>query len=176
MSSRLDGVADWEAVVSKANYRLIKVSQNLHVSRRTLHTFIINTFGCSPRYLFEELRLHKAFALLSEYKSLKEIAAQLSMTPASLCRFFNRTVGCAPGRYPLSMSTENEQSHRTTEIAKGFDGCSPARRQYEPCLRGTKIPLLKTANALSLELDPSVLPKKARDFPKGQAFRIGFRR
>jgi AraC-like DNA-binding protein len=140
MSSRLDGITDWEALASKAHYRVIKVSRDLHVSRRTLHTFIIETFGCSPRHLFEELRLHSAFALLSEHKPLKEIAAQLSLTPASLCRFFNRTVGCAPSNYPLPMSAENEERPSHRGIAKAFDGCPPARRQHKPCLHSARIP------------------------------------
>jgi AraC-like DNA-binding protein len=120
-------ITDWEALASKAHYRVIEVS-GIFTIPPNLHTFIIETFGCSPRHLFEELRLHSAFALLSEHKPLKEIAAQLSLTPASLCRFFNRIVGCAPSNYPLPMSAENEERPSHRGIAKAFDGC-PARPQ-----------------------------------------------
>lgn len=106
MGSRLDRITDWEDLAYRARYRVEGMARILAVSRHTLHSHLTAVVGCSPRQWIGDLRLRRAGDLLSRGRACKEIAHELGLTPASLCRLFHRTAGSAPREYALAMSSK----------------------------------------------------------------------
>ena len=107
MASRLDRITDWEDLALKARYRVNAMARLLKVSRQTLSSHLTETFGFNARFWVQNLRLRRAEELLLQHMACKEIAYELGMTPSSMCRLFQRTVGCTPESYQLTSSTED---------------------------------------------------------------------
>src|SRR6266511_4654459 len=103
MNSRLDRIMDWEDLAFRARYRVENMARLLAVSRHTLYSRLTGAVGCSPRQWIGDLRLRRAGDLLSQGRTCKEIAHELGLTPASLCRRFYRAAGSAPREYTMAM-------------------------------------------------------------------------
>ena len=111
MNSRLDRIKDWSVVAAKAGFKIGKIARNQKISARSLHRFIRERFGKSPKRWIDELRAARAAAELAEGHSAKATTIAVKYAhESSFCRFFKRVTG--------STTRNHVAETRTSEIAK----------------------------------------------------------
>jgi AraC-like DNA-binding protein len=94
VNSRLDRVKDWSVVAAKAGFKIGKIAKNQKISVRSLHRFIRERVGKSPKRWIDELRAAHAAAELAEGQSAKAITIAVKYAhESSFCRFFKRVTG-----------------------------------------------------------------------------------
>src|SRR5688572_28242981 len=94
VNSRLDRVKDWSVVAAKAGFKIGKIAKNQKISVRSLHRFIRERVGKSPKRWIDELRAAHAAAELAEGQSAKAITITVKYAhESSFCRFFKRVTG-----------------------------------------------------------------------------------
>jgi AraC-like DNA-binding protein len=111
VKSRLDRVKDWSVVAAKAGFKIGRIAKNQKISARSLHRFIRERLGKSPKRWIDELRAAYAAAELAEGQSAKAITTTVKYAhESSFCRFFKRVTGS---------TTRNHVAEAcTSEIAK----------------------------------------------------------
>jgi transcriptional regulator GlxA family with amidase domain len=106
MSSRLDGVQDWEELAAAAKYRASQLARRCQISDRQLRRFFLEKFGVTPQDWISQLRLRKAPLLISTGQSIKVTAFELGFKqPSHFCREFKRVYGSSPRTYILVRSS-----------------------------------------------------------------------
>src|SRR5258708_4440140 len=71
---RLNQIQDWAARAEAANFRPTELARQCGASPRNLRRFLQQQNGKTPQQWLKELLLIKAFSLLIEQQSVKEVA------------------------------------------------------------------------------------------------------
>ncbi len=100
MSSRLEGIRDWEELAAAAGYDPQQLARERRVSVRTLERFFRDHFHLTPEAWMRELRMRKAADLLSHGEAVKVISQSLKYKdPANFSTIFTRHYGISPSRF-----------------------------------------------------------------------------
>jgi AraC-like DNA-binding protein len=100
MSSRLDRITDWKAVVVKCDFQLAKMARACGVSERTLRRYFQKHFRIRPKEWRDARRLEMALLSLVRGEQVKAAASNLKFKhPANFSAFVKRQTGRPPVDY-----------------------------------------------------------------------------
>jgi AraC-like DNA-binding protein len=113
VNSRLKRIKDWAGLAQRANYCAETLAQQLGFSRRQLTRFLKEEFGKSSTEWLNELRQQRAMELVSECRSVKELADKLGYKQAShFSREFHKYHGFPPGYFVKGASVPQKVPYR----------------------------------------------------------------
>jgi transcriptional regulator GlxA family with amidase domain len=78
---------------------LAEIAHRTGTDRRKIQRIIKAQYGCGFKGLKNAIRLQRAQALLTDLHrkySVKEVAAEVGVTPNALSRFIKTMIGCCP--------------------------------------------------------------------------------
>ena len=113
MNSRLKQIKDWAGVAQRANYCGATLAQQLRFSRRQLERFIKLTMKKPLSEWLNGLRQQRAMELVSDCRSVKELADKLGYKQAShFSREFHKYHGFPPGYFVNGASVPQKVAYR----------------------------------------------------------------
>jgi transcriptional regulator GlxA family with amidase domain len=96
MSSRFDQ-DDWKAYAAQCGYSITRMAKGKNMSRQHFRRCFLQALGATPKECIDLERLKVAMRLLTEGKSVKEVAIALGFPYCSdFDRFFLRMAGLSP--------------------------------------------------------------------------------
>jgi AraC-like DNA-binding protein len=100
MSSRLDRITDWDAVIVKCDFKLRKMAKKCGVSERTLRRYFRDHFRVRAKEWRDARRLEMAFLGLVGGEQIKAASIKLKFKhPENFSAFIKRQTGRRPIDY-----------------------------------------------------------------------------
>ncbi len=159
MASRLDHIADWDALAFLAEFSAAKLAALCGVTPRHLRRYFRARFGMSLQHRLDSLRLNQGAELILHGWSVKAVAAELGWEkPSNFCEAFKKHFGMPP----LSYFTTQQHSKAKLRLPLGLWPCGRL------CRRPDILALLGRSAARGLFTDaatgqnPSAAPKNGK--------------
>jgi AraC family transcriptional regulator len=113
MSSRLDHIANWEALAAHCGYCLEVMARECRISRQHLRRYFLDQFQTSPKEWLDDLRWREAARRLARGDQPKAVSIELHFKQQShFTKFFKRLARQTPGQYQAKCSLS------TTDVPK----------------------------------------------------------